>query len=52
MIDYGVSREELVRQVTWFCLRGIGLKEEAIQRCYQLLEMGEPGTAGERSTEK
>ena len=32
VIDYGVSREELVNQVIWFCLRGMGLKEEAIQR--------------------
>jgi AcrR family transcriptional regulator len=34
VIDYEVSREELVNQATWFCLRGIGLKEEAIQRCW------------------
>jgi len=33
VIDYGVPREELVRQVVLFCLRGMGLKEEAIQRC-------------------
>ena len=39
VIDYGVPREELVKQVTWFCLRGMGLKEEAIQRCYAF----EPG---------
>jgi AcrR family transcriptional regulator len=33
VIDYGVPREKLVTQVTWFCLRGMGLKEEAIRRC-------------------
>jgi AcrR family transcriptional regulator len=33
VIDYGVPREELVNQVIWFCLRGMGLKEEAIRRC-------------------
>jgi len=35
VIDYGVSHEELVKQVVWFCLRGMGLKEEVIRRCYQ-----------------
>jgi AcrR family transcriptional regulator len=34
VIDYGVPREEVLTQVTWFCLRGMGLKEEAIRRCY------------------
>lgn len=33
VIDYGVSHEELVRQATLFCLRGMGVKEEAIRRC-------------------
>ncbi len=33
VIDYGVPREELVNQIIWFCLRGMGLKEEAIRRC-------------------
>ncbi len=33
VIDYGVSHEELVKQVVWFCLRGMGLKEEVIRRC-------------------
>jgi AcrR family transcriptional regulator len=33
VIDYGVSHEELVNQIVWFCLRGMGLKEEAIRRC-------------------
>ena len=35
VIDYGVSHEELVKQVAWFCLHGMGLKEEAIRRCYK-----------------
>jgi AcrR family transcriptional regulator len=35
VVDYGAQREELVKQVTWFCLRGIGLKEEMIGRCYK-----------------
>ena len=34
LIDYGVSREDLVRHVVWFCLRGMGLKEVAIRRCW------------------
>lgn len=33
VIDYGVPHDELVKQVVWFCLRGMGLKEEAIRRC-------------------
>ncbi len=32
VIDYGVPHDELVRQVVWFCLRGMGVKEEAIRR--------------------
>lgn len=32
VIDYRVSRDELVDQAVSFCLRGIGLKEEAIRR--------------------
>jgi AcrR family transcriptional regulator len=32
VIDYELSHEELVNQVVWFCLRGIGIKEEAIRR--------------------
>jgi AcrR family transcriptional regulator len=35
VIDYGVSHEELVKEVVWFCLRGMGLKEEVIRRCYK-----------------
>ena len=34
VIDYGVPREELLKQVTWFCLRGMGVKEDAIRRWY------------------
>lgn len=34
VIDYGVPREELVHQVVWFALRGIGLREAAITRHY------------------
>jgi AcrR family transcriptional regulator len=34
VIDYELSREELVEQVVWFALRGMGLKEEAIRRHY------------------
>ena len=30
VIDYGVPRAELVNHVTWFCLRGMGLKDEVI----------------------
>jgi AcrR family transcriptional regulator len=33
-IDYGVSREKLVEHAIWFCLRGIGLKDEAIKHYY------------------
>jgi AcrR family transcriptional regulator len=32
--DYAVSHEQLVEQAVWFALRGIGLKEAAIQRYY------------------
>jgi hypothetical protein len=35
VIEYGVSHEELLKQVVWFCLRGMGLKEEAIRRCHR-----------------
>lgn len=33
VINYGVPREELVKQAIRFCLLGMGLKDEAIQRC-------------------
>lgn len=34
VIDYGVPRDQLVDQVAWFVLRGLGLKEQAIRRYY------------------
>ncbi len=34
VVDYGASRAQLVEQAVWFTLRGMGLKEEAIQRYY------------------
>src|SRR5262249_50676766 len=34
VVDYGVARDKLAEQVVWFILRGMGLKEEAIQRYY------------------
>jgi AcrR family transcriptional regulator len=35
VVDYGVSSEELMRQIVLFCLRGIGLKDEAIRRYFK-----------------
>jgi hypothetical protein len=32
--DYGLPTEKLVEQTVWFILRGMGLKEEVIQRYY------------------
>lgn len=32
VVDYGVPHDELVSQAVRFCLRGMGLREEAIQR--------------------
>ncbi len=46
VIDYRIPREELVNQVIWFCLRGMGVKEEAIRRCFKSTDAYEP----ERST--
>ncbi|HLJ96046.1 MAG TPA: helix-turn-helix domain-containing protein [Gemmataceae bacterium] len=34
VIDYGLPREKLVEHVVWFALRGMGIKEEVIQRHY------------------
>jgi AcrR family transcriptional regulator len=34
VVEYGLAREELVEQVVRFALRGVGLTEEAIRRCY------------------
>jgi AcrR family transcriptional regulator len=33
-VAYGVSAEQVVEQTVWFCLRGIGLKDETIRRHY------------------
>lgn len=35
VINYGITQKELVKQVTWFCLRGMGMKENAIRRYYE-----------------
>jgi AcrR family transcriptional regulator len=40
VVDYGVSREKLAEQAVWFSLRGMGLKEEAIQRYYNPKALG------------
>src|SRR5438132_1643437 len=34
VVEYGVSREELIEQAVWFTLRGMGLQEETIRRYY------------------
>jgi AcrR family transcriptional regulator len=34
LVDYGLSREQLVQQTVWFALRGMGLRQEAIERHY------------------
>jgi hypothetical protein len=34
VVDYGVSRKQLVEQAVWFTLRGMGLTDEAIRRYY------------------
>jgi AcrR family transcriptional regulator len=34
VVDYGLPRDQLVEQAVWFILRGMGLKEESIQRHY------------------
>jgi AcrR family transcriptional regulator len=39
VLDYGVSREQLVEQAVWFALRGMGLKDEAIRRYYNPLAL-------------
>jgi len=44
VVDFGVSRAKLVEQAVWFSLRGMGLKDEAIQRYYNpktLARLGE-----------
>ena len=34
VIDYRVDREELLHEVIWFALRGLGLTDKAIARHY------------------
>jgi AcrR family transcriptional regulator len=34
VVDYALSRDQLVEQTVWFILRGVGLKEESIRRYY------------------
>jgi AcrR family transcriptional regulator len=34
VVDYGVSRKQLVEQAVWFTLRGMGLTDEVIRRYY------------------
>ncbi|HNY64941.1 MAG TPA: TetR/AcrR family transcriptional regulator [Deltaproteobacteria bacterium] len=34
IMEYSVSRDRLACSAVWFLLRGMGLKEEAIRRCY------------------
>ena len=34
VIDYHVDREELLHEVIWFALRGLGLTDNAIARYY------------------
>jgi AcrR family transcriptional regulator len=33
-INYKVTKDELIEQATWFALRGLGLRDEAIRRFY------------------
>jgi hypothetical protein len=33
-IDYDADRDSLIEQATWFALLGVGVKQEAIRRCY------------------
>jgi hypothetical protein len=40
VVDYGVSRKKLVGQAVWFTLRGMGVREEAIQRYYTPKTLG------------
>jgi AcrR family transcriptional regulator len=34
VVEYGISRDKVQEQAVWFALRGMGLKEEAIERYY------------------
>jgi AcrR family transcriptional regulator len=46
VIDYGVSRDDLVAQTIRFCLLGMGLKEAAVRRCLKELERASRGPTG------
>ncbi len=35
IVRYGVARRELGEQAVWYALRGLGVKDEAIKRCWQ-----------------
>lgn len=39
VVDYLVSREELIHQAAWFILRGIGLTDKAIATYYNPLAL-------------
>ena len=41
VLDMGVSRQKLADQVAWFALRGMGLKDETIQRYFGAKPAGE-----------
>lgn len=49
VIDYGVGRSELIRQVVWFCLRGMGLKEGAIRRSSNQVDGPSAGPPGKNA---
>lgn len=34
VVDFGLSRQELIAQAVWFALRGLGVREEVIRRHY------------------
>jgi AcrR family transcriptional regulator len=34
VVDYGLTRDKLIEQSVWFTLRGMGIKEDVIQRHY------------------
>lgn len=44
IVDYGVSRKQLVEQAVWFALRGMGLTDQTIRRYYnpKALRLFEP----------
>ena len=39
VVDYAVSREELLNQAVWFALRGVGMKDEAIRHHFRPKEL-------------